>query len=136
MRYRNSKQRQAILEVIGREGGHLTAERIYSSVKRDVARLSLGTVYRNLRILVEQGLIRELDFGADARYYEAAKDAHQHLICRGCGMVADIEVGARRSLRAIIAQVSERSGFSIDEPRLDFFGRCPDCLARDKGRRA
>jgi len=72
MNLRNTKQRQAILDAIETHGGHLTAEEVYKIVKRRHPRLSLGTVYRNLRILVGQGVVRELDFVMSITYFETA----------------------------------------------------------------
>src|SRR6476660_6016183 len=89
--HRRSKQRKAILEVIEERGGHLTADQVYALVRHRQPKLSLGTVYRNLRILVAQGLVRTLDSGGQFSLFEAAKAPHYHLICRVCGAVTDVE---------------------------------------------
>lgn len=97
MNLRNTKQRQAILDAIETHGGHLTAEEVYRIVKRHHPRLSLGTVYRNLRILVGQGVVRELDFGMAITYFETTKDLHYHLVCRVCGGIVDVEMALEKA---------------------------------------
>jgi Fe2+ or Zn2+ uptake regulation protein len=127
MQYRRSRQRQAILAAIESEGGHLTADRICALVRKKFPRLSLGTVYRNLRVLIAQGHVRELKVGAAFSYFELAADSHYHLICRLCGHVADAEVPFDDQLTRLIHRSRKVSGFQIEEHRLDFIGVCPDC---------
>jgi Fe2+ or Zn2+ uptake regulation protein len=127
MNIRNTKQRQAIFEAIERHGGHLTADEIYRLVKRRFPRLSLGTVYRNLRLLVAQGDLRELDFGMAVTYFETTKDSHYHLICRVCGSIADADIPIERRLQSVVGQASNLGGFHIEGHRLDFIGVCAVC---------
>ncbi|MBO0860279.1 MAG: transcriptional repressor [Chloracidobacterium sp.] len=127
MNIRNTKQRQAIFEAIERFGGHLTADEIYRLVKRHFPRLSLGTVYRNLRLLVAQGGLRELDFGMAVTYFETTKDSHYHLICRVCGSIADADIPVERDLQSVVGQARNLGGFCIEEHRLDFIGVCAAC---------
>jgi Fe2+ or Zn2+ uptake regulation protein len=130
MNFRNTKQRQAIFEAIEHHGGHLTADEIYRLVKRRFPRLSLGTVYRNLRLLVARGSLRELEFGMSVTYFETVKDAHYHLICRVCGGVTDAEMPIDRRLQAVAGQARDLGGFRIEEHRLDFIGVCARCLSK------
>ena len=130
MNYRNTKQRQAILDAIEGHGGHLTAEDVYKVVKRRHPRLSLGTVYRNLRVLVEQGSVRELDFGMAITYFETVKDAHYHLVCRLCGGIADVEMELERKLTQLVERAPEVGGFQIEQHRLDFVGVCQACQSK------
>ncbi len=127
MNLRNTKQRQAILDAIETHGGHLTAEEVYKIVKRRHARLSLGTVYRNLRILVGQGVVRELDFGMAITYFETTKDTHYHLVCRVCGGIVDVEMALEKKLMALVERAKVVDGFQIEEHRLDFVGICQAC---------
>jgi Fe2+ or Zn2+ uptake regulation protein len=130
MNVRNTKQRQAILEAIENHGGHLAADEIYRLVRRRFPRLSLGTVYRNLRVLVAQGGLRELDFGMAATYFETAKDSHYHLICRVCGSIADADIPVERGLQSVAGQARNLGGFRIEEHRLDFIGVCAACQSK------
>jgi len=132
MNVRNTKQRQAIFEAIENHGGHLTADDIYRLVKRRFPRLSLGTVYRNLRVLVAQGGLRELDFGIAATYFETAKDSHYHLICRVCWRIADADIPVERGLESVARQARNLGGFRIEEHRLDFIGVCAACQSKPR----
>jgi Fe2+ or Zn2+ uptake regulation protein len=127
MKIRNTKQRQAIYEAIEHHGGHLTADEIYRLVKRRFPRLSLGTVYRNLRVLTAHGSLRELDFGMAVTYFETVKELHYHLICRVCGNITDAEMPIERRLQAVAGQARNLGGFRIEEHRLDFIGVCARC---------
>jgi Fe2+ or Zn2+ uptake regulation protein len=132
MNVRNTKQRQAIFEAIENHGGHLTADEIYLLVKRRFPRLSLGTVYRNLRVLVVQGGLRELDFGMAVTYFETAKDSHYHLICRVCGSIADADIPVERGLRSVAGRARNLGGFRIEGHRLDFIGVCAACQSKPR----
>jgi len=137
MTYRRTKQRQGIIEAMERHGGHLTADQIYALVKAGFPRLSLGTVYRNLRVLIAQGAVRELAFGNTFSYFEVAKEAHYHFICRVCGGVEDAAVPVDQQFTAL-AQRTARGGFKVEDHRLDFVGVCSACqrAGRRKGKRA
>jgi Fur family transcriptional regulator, peroxide stress response regulator len=132
MNVRNTKQRQAIFETIQNHGGHLTADEIYRLVKRRFPRLSLGTVYRNLRVLVAQGGLRELDFGMAVTYFETAKNSHYHLICRVCRSIADADIPVERGLQSVARQARNLGGFRIEEHRLDFVGVCAACQSKPR----
>ena len=132
MNIRNTKQRQAIFEAIERHGGHLTADEVYKLVKRRLPRLSLGTVYRNLRVLVDQGNLRELDFGMAVTYFESVKDSHYHLICRVCGRITDVEAPIEPDLNTLVEKARGIGGFQIEEHRLDFIGVCASCRLKPK----
>ena len=130
MNVRNTKQRKAIFDAIENHGGHLTADDIYRLVKRRFPRLSLGTVYRNLRVLVEQGGLRELDFGMAVTYFETTKDSHYHLICRVCGRIADADIPVERRLQSVVGHARSLDGFRIENHRLDFIGVCAACQSK------
>jgi Fur family transcriptional regulator, peroxide stress response regulator len=132
MNVRNTKQRQAIFEAIENHGGHLTADEIYRLVKRRFPRLSLGTVYRNLRVLVAQGGLRELDFGTAVTYFETSKNSHYHLICRVCGSIADADIPVERGLQSVAGRARNLGGFRIEEHRLDFIGVCAACQTKPR----
>lgn len=130
MIFRQTRQRQTILEIIEQRGGHLTADQIYGLARKKFPRLSLGTVYRNLRVLVAQGSVRELDFGAAFSYFEAAKDQHYHLVCRVCGHIADLEGQIENRITAMVQRSRHAAGFMIEDHRLDFIGVCPRCQTK------
>jgi Fur family peroxide stress response transcriptional regulator len=137
MLHRQTKQRQAILEALERHGGHLTADQIYALVKPRFPRLSLGTVYRNLRVLIAQGNVRELDFGIGFSHFEVAKEAHYHFICRACGRIEDAALPVREHFTALAKRAVRARGFRIEDHRLDFIGLCLACqrTKRSAGKR-
>ena len=105
-------------------GCHPGADEIYERVRRRLPRISLGTVYRNLDVLAESGLIRRVDLGDGHRHYDGNLEAHSHVRCRQCGRVVDVEPAG---LETIEASVSRETGFRICGHRLDFVGLCPAC---------
>jgi Fur family peroxide stress response transcriptional regulator len=123
MHYRQSKQREKILQLIQETDVHPTADWVYRKLKPRIPGLSLGTVYRNLSVLEEQGLIRKMALGGTDRF-EGNIIPHYHLVCDRCGVVTDIEM-------PIYAEINKRackmSSFKIDRHRIDFFGICKKC---------
>ena len=120
---RVTSQRRLILEAVRATDSHPTAEWIYRKVRRRSPRISLGTIYRNLRLLAEQGLIQELESSGFVRY-DGNTSRHHHFICRVCGGISDLTVPVDRALDRRIAS---RTGLEISHHRIDFFGRCPTC---------
>ncbi|MEU5366699.1 Fur family transcriptional regulator [Streptomyces sp. NPDC005925] len=116
--------RVALLETV-REGDHLGVEAIASGVRDRVGHISLPAVYDALHALAAAGLVRRIEpAGSPARFEGRVGDNHHHLVCRSCGVVADVEcaVGEAPCLSA-----SDERGFSIDEAEVIYWGMCPDC---------
>lgn len=90
MDYRNTKQRQKILQVLESTTSHPTANWVYSQIVDDFPNISLGTVYRNLSVLEEQGMIKKLSCGSTYDRYDANTTPHIHIACTKCGKVADL----------------------------------------------
>jgi Fur family peroxide stress response transcriptional regulator len=125
---KRSKQRERIYYVLKRTRTHPTAEWIHEQVRTEMPKISLGTVYRNLHILKDQGKVRELDFGEGTRRYDAFLDDHYHFVCEHCGLVKDLEVATQSDLNdRVQGSVSGR----VQSHRLDFFGTCSDCLNKE-----
>jgi Fur family peroxide stress response transcriptional regulator len=125
---KRSRQREKIYQVLRRTTSHPTAEWVYERVREQVPRISLGTVYRNLHVLKEQGKIRELDFGEGIRRYDATVDQHYHFICERCGVVRDLAIPPQEDLHD---RVRQRVPGTIRTHRLDFYGVCDDCLEKE-----
>jgi Fe2+ or Zn2+ uptake regulation protein len=95
--------------------------------------VSLGTVYRNLRLLVDAGLLGELP-GPRARF-DANTRTHHHFTCLRCGRIADVEAPvAEPQSRALSKRVEARTGLTITHHRIDFFGHCRECQAHGRAR--
>ena len=131
--FRLTTPRQAVLEVVRSIKAHPTAEEVYRLVTRRAPGVSLGTVYRNLRLLVDAGLLGELP-GPRARF-DANTRAHHHFTCLDCGRIADVEAPvAEPHSRALSKRVEARTGLTITHQRIDFFGRCQECQAAGRAR--
>jgi Fe2+ or Zn2+ uptake regulation protein len=128
--YRNTKQRQQILDFLLKCESHPTADWIYRKLKKKSRNLSLGTVYRNLRILKEKGQIWELDFGTGLSRFDAVAHSHYHFICSSCQKIYDLNIPPMKGLEDKVIQMT---GFRILSHRLVFFGLCDICkLKRPK----
>jgi len=123
--YKRSRQRERILEILRSTDSHPTANWIYDRLKPEFPDLSLGTVYRNLRILERQGEIVHLESGSTFDRFDARKGPHYHFICDSCGKVMDLDIPAASKLE----RMAEKAvGVKVERHRLDFFGLCPACV--------
>ena len=116
--------RVALLETV-RGGDHLGVEAIASGVRDRVGHVSLQAVYDALHALTAAGLIRRLEpAGSPARFEGRVGDNHHHVVCRSCGVLADVDcaVGEAPCLTA-----SNDHGYSIGEAEVIYWGLCPGC---------
>ena len=116
--------RVALLETV-RDGDHLGVEAIAAGVRDRIGHVSLQAVYEALHALTAAGLVRRIEpVGSPARFEGRVGDNHHHVVCRSCGVVADVDcaVGEAPCLTA-----SGEHGFSIDEAEVVYWGLCPGC---------
>src|SRR5579875_3097625 len=116
--------RVALLETV-RGGDHLDADAIASGVRERVGHVSVQAVYDGLHALTAAGLIRRIEpAGSPARFEGRVGDNHHHVVCRSCGVVADVDcaVGEAPCLTA-----SDEHGFAIDEAEVVYCALCPAC---------
>ena len=131
--FRLTVPRRAVLEVVRGIKTHPTAEEVHRLVTRRAPRVSLATVYRNLRLLVDAGLLGELPGPRDR--FDANTRAHHHFTCLRCGRIADVDAPvAEPHSQALSKRVEARTGLTITHQRIDFFGRCRECQARRRAR--
>lgn len=121
---RKSRQRDRILEVLRLTTRHPTAKWIYDKVRRTSPDLSLGTVYRNLGMLVQQGLVNKLDFGSSYDRFEARTLPHHHFICEQCGSVFDLDLPIDEVL---IRKLRSATGLQASRHEIRFYGVCQKC---------
>ncbi len=119
-----TRQRQVILEALRASHSHPTGEEVYRRARRRLPHISLGTVYRNLELLSEAGLIRKLELGGAPRRFDASLEPHHHLRCLSCGQVEDV---AFASLAALARRAETESGYEVVAHRLELVGYCPSC---------
>jgi Fe2+ or Zn2+ uptake regulation protein len=122
-RRRRSRQRELVYDTVASTETHPTAEWVYARVRRTLPRVSLGTVYRNLQLLVAQGRLKSLTRGRTTRF-DADVGAHDHFVCEGCGLLLDIPPSAER----LASEHRLRSaGHVVTSRTLEFHGLCKDC---------
>ena len=120
-----SKQRETILNnLIGRRD-HPTADMVYESVKHIIPNISLGTVYRNLSFLAENGQILRIQTGIGPDRFDGFIKPHSHFVCKQCGKVHDMSYVPNKT---IITKASGLVPGTIEEANFQFSGTCNDCI--------
>ena len=126
-----SKQREDLLSVLKNSKSHPTAEELYNSIKEKIPSVSRGTVYRNLKDLVDEGYIIKISMAGGADRYDYIHKKHNHIICKYCGMVKDFEYDF--DLKNVKLSVIKQTEM---DPLLDgviVYGICRKC--KEKNRR-
>ena len=121
---RITKQRQLILDELMGVTSHPTADELYQMVRKRLPKISLGTVYRNLEIMSDCGVIQKLDIGGTQKRFDANASTHYHVRCSNCGKVDDLDMPPDRSVEK---EAGKLSNYKILRHRLEFTGICPDC---------
>src|SRR6266446_7120031 len=123
---RVTAQRQVIVETVFSTDQHFTAEQLLAWSRRRDKSVSRATVYRTLPLLTESGLVREMDFGKDYKFYDpnyAAHPNHNHIICNDCEKIVEFESDKIEKLES---EITRRLGFSIKTQRLQITGSCEE----------
>jgi len=123
---RNSKQREKIYETIRSHNAHPTALEVYARLKKEMPSLSLGNVYRNIAILLEEGRIQGGEFGSGTVRYDAVTGSHYHFVCERCGTVSDFAMPAQNHITAAARSYSPHR---IAGHTIRFYGVCAACAA-------
>jgi Fur family transcriptional regulator, stress-responsive regulator len=127
---RVTRPRLAVLDVLGR-GGHLEVDEIALRVRQRLDTVSTQAVYDVLGALARVGLARRIEpAGSPALYERRAGDNHHHVVCRGCGRVADVDCAVGE---APCMDPSAAQGFVVDEAEVTFWGLCPICQVATDG---
>jgi len=121
---RHSRQRDRIFEILKNTSSHPTANWLYNELKDEFPDLSMGTVYRNLNILHEQGLIKKIDFGSTFDRFDAQTNPHYHFVCENCNAVIDLDVPVDSELNG---RITKATGLVPNRHRIEFFGICNKC---------
>ncbi len=129
---RYSRPREAILAYFQERATHVSAEELHRVLKARGEALSLSTVYLNLAVLRDAGLVREFSGANGEALFDSSLEPHHHLVCRGCGAVLDLpdasSVGASAAA-SLKLRAEAMSGWQVDEPYLTLRGLCPGCQA-------
>jgi Fe2+ or Zn2+ uptake regulation protein len=125
---RVTRPRLAVLEILADNRGHLDVEEIAELVRARLDSVSTQAVYDVLSALSRAGLARRIEpAGSPARFEGRVGDNHHHVVCRGCGLIADVDCAVGH---APCLEPSTSHGFEIDEAEVTFWGLCPACRAR------
>jgi Fur family ferric uptake transcriptional regulator len=121
---RVTQQRLAVLDAV-RRLPHADTDSLITAVRIETGEISHQAVYDVLKALTDAGIVRKIQpLGSVARYESRVADNHHHVVCRGCGAIADVDCAAGDTP---CLTASETNGFVIDEAEVIYWGRCPDC---------
>lgn len=129
MRQRHSRQRELILEIVRSTMDHPTAEWVHRQTRRRLPRVSLATVYRNLKELAGEGTIRELHSGGEPARFDANTGEHYHIRCVSCGRVADLPVSVDRKVEQ---EAGRAMNYRILGHDVLVQGVCPQCQSASR----
>ncbi len=123
---RYSRQRELIYQTVRASKDHPTAEMVYAALKPEHPNLSLGTVYRNLHLLADEGKLTRMPFPVER--FDGDVSQHSHFCCEGCGKVTDVDLpydaALDRKAAPLVGTVQRHSTV--------FYGLCPDCNEQDR----
>ncbi len=129
---RMTSQRQAIIETVFGTEEHFTAEQLLEWSRAKDRSVSRATVYRTLPLLTESGLVREMDFGKDHKFYDpnyADHPNHNHIICQDCEKIVEFE---SEKISQIENEISHRLGFEVKTQRLQITASCDEFKKRGR----
>ncbi|MDF1613921.1 Fur family transcriptional regulator [Desulfurivibrio dismutans] len=124
---RVTKQRQVLLDELCKVRTHPTADELYQMARKRLPRISLGTVYRNLELMAENGMIQKLAVGGTQKRFDGNAVPHYHVRCLKCDRVDDLDL----SLELDVEQLARgHTDFTIQRYSLEFSGLCPECAGK------
>ena len=121
-------QRMNILENIGVHG-HMSIDSIYADVVKTHPSLSLATVYKNIILMVEKGVLVEVPIAGKKSKYELCKEDHIHLVCTECGEVED----KPKELVAddLFSSMTQKENFTLSKKQINLYGVCSACKVHE-----
>jgi Fur family transcriptional regulator, ferric uptake regulator len=121
---RLTTQRQVILEELNKVKSHPTANEVYDMVRKRLPRIGLGTVYRNLELMADSGVILKIEVGGTQKRFDATTESHYHVRCTECDRVNDIDIPVQQDINAFASQASK---YEILGHHIEFSGVCEHC---------
>ena len=123
---KNFRKRNAILSYLQGTEAHPSAETIFSDLKSQIPDLSIGTVYRNLKLFQQQGLVSVIATVSGVERFDANTDPHVHFICEDCDAVIDLH--QLSTPQSLCSDAESAIGCSVSGCQLSFTGKCHSCL--------
>ena len=126
--YRLTEPRRFVAALIADQDGHFTAAGLVRDARARQLGVGRATIFRTLDVLEDLGAVERLDLPSGEHAYVGCEPAHHHhVVCSRCGRTDEID---DEGLRAVVADVARRTGYRVDDHRLELFGLCPTCLDR------
>ncbi|NHN35348.1 Fur family transcriptional regulator [Paenibacillus agricola] len=122
---RMTPQRHAILAFLLNTMTHPTADEIYKALAPQYPSMSVATVYNNLKVYIELGLVREMTYGDHSSRFDADMSDHYHALCENCGKLVDF---AYKPLNDLEITAGIETGFLIKSHRVEVYGLCTQCV--------
>ena len=119
-----SKYKEIVYRIIDEKKNHPTAEMVFDDLKPNWPKLSLATVYRNLRQLVEENRLREISVSGGGSHFDATMTAHCHTVCSQCGEVCDVALPMDETLAGACREQNDFQASSCD---VVVYGTCSRC---------
>ena len=126
---RTSRQREAILAYLRSTKAHPSADAVYQNVRKSLPNVSLGTVYRNLARLAEDGTILRFPSTDGVDHFDADTSPHYHFTCRACGKITDLSM---KPLSGIERTAERGHGLRVESHSIMFYGICAECETCEK----
>jgi Fur family ferric uptake transcriptional regulator len=123
--YRLTEARRSIADLIASRSGHFTAADLVADARTRHLGIGRATIFRTLDVLADLHAVERLDLPTGDHAYVACERAHHHhVVCSSCGASRDIDDAG---WRAVVRDIERRTGYRIDDHRLELFGFCADC---------
>jgi Fur family ferric uptake transcriptional regulator len=125
--HRLTDPRRSLAALITEQPGHFTAAELVARAGERRLGVGRATVFRTLDVLEELGVVERLDLPTgDHAYVVCEPTHHHHVVCSRCGGASEIDDAG---LRLVVREIARRTGYRVDDHRLELFGLCPACLA-------
>lgn len=123
---KSTRQRDVILDFFLSSPRHMSVEELYRKLRDQYPKMGYATVCRTMKLFARSGIAHEIHFGDRQTRYEhlAEGEHHDHLICTGCGTIAEFE---NKTIEELQTDVADRQGFTIHSHNLELYGLCAKC---------
>lgn len=121
---RITPQRQAILSFLIKSDTHPTADEIYQSLSPDFPNISVATIYNNLKVFKNTGIVKELSYGDASSRFDFDTQNHYYVICESCGKIVDFHYPLLHEVEKLAQHVTD---FEVSHHRMEIYGICQEC---------
>jgi Fur family peroxide stress response transcriptional regulator len=121
---RTTKQKRVVLSILQNTDTHPTADWIYQEARKVLPDISLGTVYRNLNLLRDLNIIKELNYGSGQSRYDGNASNHYHFVCEKCKRILDLDLPL---IEGLDEQINKDYDLEVFCHRMEFYGLCKSC---------